>query len=319
MNVLKSLSDSKEPCIRFKAKVNVLTEDPDSPQNKALHVEIKNSKLARALLSERERNGRIPYHPYKKWAGAHWVLSSLAEIDYPEGESSLLPLRDQVYEWLLSKPYVRSLVSIKGCTRIHASMEGNALWSTLKLGLEDSRTHQLADRLIKTQWEDGGWNCDRNPLATNSSFHESLIPLRALSLYKRRLGGGRECSSAIKRASELFLRRRLLRRVRDGRIISGEFVKIHYPPYWHYDILFALKVMSEAGFVGDERCEEALEILESKRTADGGFPCERKYYSVPKERLRGPRSLVDLGPTGGNSMNEFVTVDALTVKRSRGS
>ncbi len=61
-----------------------------------------------------------------------------------------------------------------------------------------------------------------------------------------------------------------------------------------------------------ERCSDALNLLESKRLADGGFPVEEKYYRVGDGKVSG-RSLVDWGTTSKTRMNEFVTVDALAV------
>ncbi len=95
-------------------------------------------------------------------------------------------------------------------------------------------------------------------------------------------------------------------------MIKEDFVNLHYPCYWHYDILFGLKVMVEAGYIKDKRCKEALALLESKRLEEAGFPAEKKYYRVTKSRVSG-RSLVDWGPTGTSRMNEFVTADALYV------
>ncbi len=82
-----------------------------------------------------------------------------------------------------------------------------------------------------------------------------------------------------------------------------------------YDILFALKVMAEAGFIGDERCSDALDLLETKRLPDGGFPAEFRYYRPTDKRLS-CGSLVGWGPTGTSKMNEFVTVDALGVLKA---
>jgi len=96
-----------------------------------------------------------------------------------------------------------------------------------------------------------------------------------------------------------------------------EFVELHYPCYWRYDILFGLKVMAEAGFIGDGRCHDALELLESKRLPDGGFPAEKKYYRVTKKMAAG-RSLVDWGGTSKKRVNEFVTADALYVLKKSG-
>jgi hypothetical protein len=198
-------------------------------------------------------------------------------------------------------------------------MEGNAVFSILRLGLLDDRIDELVDRLLRTQWPDGGWNCDRRPPPANpniSSFHETLTPLRALALYAQQRNSTRS-RSAARRAAEIFLKRRMYKRQRDDRIINESFVKLHYPPYWHYDILFGLKVMSEAGFIKDQRCADALDLLETKRLSDGGFPTEARYFHSGKHP-RSAKSLVDWGGVSSTRMNEFVTVDALHVLKASG-
>ena len=94
-------------------------------------------------------------------------------------------------------------------------------------------------------------------------------------------------------------------------------MRLHYPCYGHYDILFGLKVMAEAGFVRDERCEDALGLLESKRLPDGGFPADKRYYRLV-EKTTTRRSLVDWGGTGRRTANEFVTAGALYVLKESG-
>jgi hypothetical protein len=315
-DLINKLLKSDEPSVRFKVLVNVLDRKVESPGIGRLQQAIKSSPRVRLLLSERERNGKIPRHPYKKWYGAHWTLAMLADIGHPPGDVSLVPLREQVYEWLFSEQHEKHIKTIEGRVRRCASQEGNALWYLLTLGLADDRTEELADRLVRWQWPDGGWNCDKNPKAEKSSFWESLIPLRALALHGRLTGNMRSLQAA-KRASEIFLKRRLCKRVRDGRIMQDDFVKLHYPCYWRYDILFGLKVMAEAGFSGDERCRDALCLLESKRLPQGGFPAEGRYYRVSDSAATG-RSLVDWGGVSRKRMNEFVTVDALYVLKQAG-
>lgn len=116
---------------------------------------------------------------------------------------------------------------------------------------------------------------------------------------------------AAARGAEVFLSRRLFKKRRDGRVMRKDFTKLHYPCYWHYDILFGLKVMTETGFIKDERCNDALDLLESKRLPDGGFPAEARYYTTT-------RSLVDWGDPSKRHVNEFVTVDALYVLKEAG-
>jgi hypothetical protein len=315
-DIIDKRLNSDEPSVRFKVSVNVLGKKFESAEIKKLQEEIKSSPRVKLLLSERGKDGKIPFHPYAKWYGAHWVLATLADIGYPSEDESLIPLREQVYDWLFSKEHTKHIRLIDGRVRRCASQEGNALYSLLTLGLADARTEEIAERLIKWQWSDGGWNCDKDPKAVNSSFWESLIPLRALALHAR-LTGKKESKEAAKRAAEVFLKRRLYKRQKDGNIMHNGFVELHYPCYWHYDVLFGLKVMAEAGFIGDERCDDALELLASKRLPDGGFPAEKKYYRVTKNMAAG-RSLVDWGGTSKKHMNEFITVDALYVLKKSG-
>jgi hypothetical protein len=99
-------------------------------------------------------------------------------------------------------------------------------------------------------------------------------------------------------------------------VIAPTFLQLHYPCYWHYDILFGLEVLAEAGHLNDANCNEALELLRGKALPDGGFPAEHRYYRSGS-RATGQRSLVDWGPTGSRRMNEWVTVRALKVLQSR--
>jgi hypothetical protein len=140
--------------------------------------------------------------------------------------------------------------------------------------------------------------------------------MRALALHAR-ISGNIQSSKAAAHAAEVFLKRHMFKRQHDGSHIRNEFIKLHYPCYWHYDILFGLKVMAEAGFINDPRCQEALDILESKRLPDGGFPAEAKYYKLTSEQKNG-RSLIDWGMTGTKRFNEFVTLDALFVLKAAG-
>jgi len=315
---VEKLLESAEPSIRLRARTEILREPLDSAANKLLQARVKDSERVKLLLSER-RDGIIPYHPYAKWFGAHWILSVLADLRYPPGDNSLVPLREQVYEWLFSKahnqyarkpePYAGPYVTVRGLVRAHASMEGNAVYYLHALGLADDRTTELADRLAEWQWPDGGWNCDKKPKAHTSSFTESLLPLRGLAYQAAATGRNRD---SVSRAADYFLERRLFKRKRDGKVISGRFTLLHYPCYWHYDILFGLKVMKEAGFLGDERCVDAVSLLSSKRLANGGFPAEEAYYERTSRR-KSRCSLVNWGGVRRNEMNEFVTCDALGV------
>ncbi|MCK4642200.1 hypothetical protein KAU32_01055 [bacterium] len=316
INIVNKLLNSNEPVVRLKVLMNILDKKLEPGEIIKLQEEVKSGTLVGSLLSERDKDGKIPFHPYRKWYGAHWILAILADINYPPGDKSLISLREQVYEWLFSKHEEKNIKIINGLMRRCASLEGNTLYYLLSLGLADERIEKLVERLLKWQWPDGGWNCDKNPKAINSSFMETLIPLRGLALYGK-LTGNRDVKNAARNASEIFLKRKMFEIKPRKRWKKEDFIKLHYPCYWRYDILFGLKVMAEAGFIGDERCNNALEILESKQLPDGGFPAEGRYYKITQKRTTG-RSLVDWDGTSKKYMNEFVTADVLYVLKKSG-
>jgi hypothetical protein len=332
--VVAALLRSAEPSIRWKIRLGVLCDDPGSRAMRAIREEIRRSPRVRALLSRRAQLGRsgTARQVYYKWQGLHWVLAALADLGYPEGDETLLAIRDRVVGFWTGPAYFnefeattrsaayrrRGVPMIRGRYRRCGSQQGNALRSVIALGIADDGADVLAERLLHWQWPDGGWNCDRNPSAHVSSFNETLLPLRGLAAYARTRRRP-AVKKAIDRAAEVFLERKLFKRRRDGRVMTPDFVALHYPHYWHYDVLAGLTAMVEIGNIRDPRCEDALDLLESKRRPDGGWPAELRYYTVSRgAAMRSNADSVSWGATGRSRMNEWVTAEALTVLRAAG-
>lgn len=315
--MLQELLNSPDPTIRYKTRVGVLGENPKSKKLVALRAEIADTPRVQALLSERNKKGEIPGSVYSKWDGAHWVLYALAELNYPPGDISLIPLREQQLDFVLSRQYAESMRLIRGVKRIHASIDANAIWSQHVLGIADERINQLVERLLETQWRDGGWNCDKEATGDTSSFMESLLPLRALVLHAQ-VTGDKRARVAVERCTEIFLARHLFKRLRDGKVMNPKFVQLHYPCYWHYDILHGLNAMRECGHLDDPRCADALDLLERKQLRVGGWAADARFYRTTRSQIPTGRSLADWGSTGTKVRNDFVTVQALAVLRAAG-
>jgi hypothetical protein len=332
-SIVEDLLASAEPAIRWKVRAHVLCEPAGSPAMTALREEVRGSAVVRRLLAPFDAGGhrgpgaaqaRRPA-VYAKWQGAHWVLAALADLGYPPGDEALHPLREQVLDTWLAEAYHRDVevatkaavyrVSgvpvMRGRHRAHASQQGNALWSLVTLGLADDRCDGLADLLLHWQWPDGGWNCDRDPAADTSSFFETLLPMRGLWAH----GTGR-ATAAARAAAEVFLERRLAYRRGTGALIRAEFVKLHYPLYWHYDVLAGLKAVADLGLLADLRCADALDLLESMRLVDG-WPAHARYYRASADVALG-NDWVDWGGTSTRRANPWVTADALAVLRAAG-
>ena len=52
-------------------------------------------------------------------------------------------------------------------------------------------------------------------------------------------------------------------------VIDPEWLQLHWPAYWHYDVLQGLRAITEAGLAGDERISDARDHLQAQRGADG--------------------------------------------------
>jgi hypothetical protein len=322
MNLTDSLCAHENPVVAYRARRLLNGESESSRALRGLRQAIGSSEMAKRLLLA--LNGER-LNPYRKWQGPHWTLYSLAEIGFPAGDERLLPLRQRVMDWMFAPAFLKPPSTVffpdqPRRPRRCASMEGNAIWSQLILGIvDDEHVPLLVDRLIAFQWPDGGWNCDKRPGAKSSSVQETLVPLRSLACWYRATADTR-AHRAAKRAAEFLLARRLLWRKRDGALIDPEWGgpvdKIHYPIRF-YDVLSALLVMAELGMVRDPRCRDALDLLERKRLADGSFPVE--WTNVTKaDRIRTRGTYADWGMLHKRRGNALVTVDALYVLREAG-
>jgi hypothetical protein len=334
--LVDALLNSVEPSIRWKMRVRFAGEDPNSRKIRALREEIRRSPRVSAMLAERNKRIGSEAHVYAKWQGAHWTLAALADLGYPQRDRALLAMRKRVLDQWLGASFYTEVEStpdfsthrrseaapiVRGRYRRHASQQGNALLSLTRLGLADNAGGRLTELLLRWQWPDGGWNCDRNPSADTSSFMETLLPMRGLAAHAEATGDV-AARAAASRAAEVFLSRRLFRRRSDATVIRPNFLVFHYPLYWHYDVLGGLVAMAEMGLIKDPRCADALEFLERKELPNGGWAAEGRFYRAsphPESSSRpGPISPVAWGGHGKRNLNEWATADALYVLNAAG-
>ena len=109
-------------------------------------------------------------------------------------------------------------------------------------------------------------------------------------------------------ATELFLSHRIFRRGGSGPPVKGSWTALHYPPYWHYDVLQALHLLARMGHARDERTGDALDLLEQRRLPDGRWQAG-SYWWQPAQSPRAPE-VVDWGR---GEPNEMITLNALRV------
>jgi hypothetical protein len=311
---LDLLLRSSEPAIRHAALTRLLDRPDDDEAVVSARAAIASGPLVSGLLADQEPDGGFGNHPYAKWAGAHWRVVSLVDLRIPLSVPRLREAAATVLDWLTSPGHVHGVRVIEGRARRCASQEGNALWVATYLGMtDDARVREIAGNLVRWQWPDGGWNCDKKRAASHSSFNESLPPLLGLDRFAR-LTGDRHARAAAERVAEFLLEHRVIYSHRTGEIAHPNVVRLCYPPYWHYDMLAALKALAASGHITDPRARDALELLASRRRRDGTWHADA-YHWRPSGST-GPNSdVVDWG-RGGPS--EGVTLGALSVLKAAG-
>lgn len=149
--------------------------------------------------------------------------------------------------------------------------------------------HGLIERLLSEQLSDGGWNCETINGSVRSSFNTTICVLEALLEYEQQFGNSAEVTAARLHGQEYLLERRLFRRKSTGEVIASDnkdkhsdhqppaFTRFTFPTWWHYDVLRGLEYLRRADVHPDERMAEAIELVESKRGADGRWLLEVQY------------------------------------------
>jgi hypothetical protein len=216
-----------------------------------------------------------PGHPYTKWTGTHWRLVEIADAGVAVPRDRVEAAVAAELGWLLPGLQPDRVLRLEGRARRHGSIEGNAVYALCKLGYAtDPDTRRLVHALLDWQWPDGGWNCDRRPDVSRSSFHESAIPALGLATYAD-LTDDPDARGAAERTAELLLQHRLFRSRSTGEPIHPSWTVLHYPAYWHYDILQGLRLLAALDRLDDACAADALDVVQRARRPDGRFSGRR--------------------------------------------
>jgi len=135
----------------------------------------------------------------------------------------------------------------------------------------------IVERLLGEQLTDGGWNCEAERGSTRSSFNSTIAVLDGLLEYERAKGTPPDVTTARLKGQEYLLERRMFRRLSTGEVIDPAWTRFSFPTRYHYDVLRGLDYLRNAGVEPDERCAEAIDLVESKRDPDGRWPLENTH------------------------------------------
>ena len=146
----------------------------------------------------------------------------------------------------------------------------------------------IVDRLLTEQMDDGGWNCEQERGSTRGSFDTTINVLEGLLEYER--ATGRRPATSLPPASAA--RSICSSDVCSGALSDGE---IGTESWLNFGVPDALALRRRcapsttsaiAGAKPDERMAEAIELVESKRDAEGRWPLD---HALPRGAARRPR------------------------------
>ena len=199
-----------------------------------------------------------------------------------------------------------------------ASMEGNVLWASLQLGLMDDGCRRLR---IGSGGCSGRMAVGIAMCAPRRTSHPSWRRCWVCGAWRRgcRRQATRPPRVTLERGVELLLEHHLLFH-RSGALIVPNWGprpdRIGFPIRF-FDVLLVLELMADIGRLDDPRCNRALDLLLSKRTADGGFPMEVRRARTASE-ICSNCTFARWGPGGKSRTNPWVTIRALHVLEAAG-
>jgi len=212
--------------------------------------------------------GRGFYQP--KWTSTHYTLLDLKNLSVPPENKVIREALSSIFKNL--KGTDGGILPIGTIQRSDVCVNGMVLNYSSYFHVKEELLKSVVDFLLTEKMKDGGFNCHSNRKgAIHSSLHSTLSVLEGIleyenNGYKYKLN---ELRKAKLSSHEFILMHRLFRSDRTGKIINSNFLKLCYPPRWYYDILKALDYFQSAKVKYDNRMEEAIDIIKSKRNKDG--------------------------------------------------
>jgi len=265
-----------DPAIRWQVHADLLDSDEETIRKE--RIKITTTGWGAKLLSHQDKEGTWAGALYSpKWTSTTYTLLLLRRIgldpDNPGAQKGSRILLEEGFSkdgginyW--QKYYSQSETCVTGMT----------LSILAYFNIQDNRLISIAEHLLGVQMEDGGWNCRRPGGATHSSFHTTLIVLEGFREYLQKFDEHKEkIIKARDRAVEFLLEHRLYKSHRTGHIVKPQMTQFCFPPRWKYDVMTVLDYLRSVNVQKNERMQDAIDLLISKRRKDGTWLLQRPH------------------------------------------
>ncbi len=265
----------------------ILKKDFDQGKNVSI-------KKAKKILNESELINKLLAEPKQKprtFAGLRayeWRLLELSEIPYTY-------TLDKVKRWLemlIEKSYIGEGFSLTGdkdgLLSCHNSMISTIL---MKMNYDD---RDLIDAginwIIKYQStnrrEECGWTGKNlytkygGCMKKTPCFYGVVKSMITLTEYKKRFDVSKEVHNKLNQGLEYILDHKVYKKLSTGEPIESSIIKNFYPYTYRTNIIEILSLLKANGLLGDERCNDAMDVLRQKRRDDGFWQADTSYMKT---------------------------------------
>src|SRR5690554_2449288 len=217
-----------------------------------------------------------------------WRLLELSEIPYTY-------TLDTVKEWLamlIERTYIKEGFSLTGdkdgLLSCHNSMITTIL---IKMNYEDK---DLIDAginwIIKYQNSNRGEKCNWTGrdlftkyggcMKKTPCFYGVVKSMITLSEYNKKYEASQEIQNKLSKGLEYILEHNVYKKLSTGEPIESSIIKNFYPYTYRTNIIEILSLLKANGLLGDERCNDAMDVLRQKRRDDGFWQADTSYMKT---------------------------------------
>jgi len=334
------LLEEDNPSVRYFTLRDLLAYPEGSSAVQGAKESIRRSPTVANIFRRQQAAGHWesadqPYHP--KYRGTYWQIMIVSQLGLDNTDARVARACDYIfqfqqadggftafreagaareYHWVEERAVQRGQApppfepwAQKKMREYEMScLTGNVAAALLRLGYaDDDRVRRALNWLVAIQNEDGGWLCPywkAHLRDTHGCFMGTITPLDAFAELPD-TQKTHEMRVTVERGVEFLLRHHLFQADHHQfRVINDAWLKFGFP-WFFYDVLRGLSVVTRLGYGGDERLDDALALLLYKQTAEGQWMLE----STPSGRMH-----TSVGSKGRPS--KWITLHALKVLKS---
>ncbi len=331
------LLEADNPSVRYLALRDLLEAPEDAPVVLEAREAIRRSATVAKIFMRQQVAGHWgdpdqPYHP--KYRATYWQILLLGLLGLDRTDPRVARACDAIVPFQLADGGF-TIVREAGAAREYcwvqerakrrgqapppmagwvqerireyemSCLTGNVAAALLRLGYGgDDRVTRALRWLVAVQNRDGGWLCPywrAHRHDTHGCFMGTITPLDAFAQLPDDQKPPDVRAAAV-RGAEFLLQHRLYQADHHQfQVIKAAWLQFGFPEFF-YDVLRGLTVLTQLGYGGDARLDDALALLRRKQTPAGPWILER----TPTGRMQ-----TSLGAKGRPS--KWITLHALMI------